>query len=56
MTRMVPLVPELAAEIERARLEAGLSAKEMLGSLRKQRLRYVAEKYGRDEKQAQDLS
>jgi len=56
ITRMVPLVPELAAEIERARLEAGLSAKEMLGSLRKQRLRYVAEKYDREENQAQDLS
>jgi len=47
LTPMVPLVPELAREIERARIEAGLSVKEMLTSLRKQRERYVREKYGR---------
>ena len=43
---MVPMVPELAREIERARLEAGLSVEEMLKTLRDQRKRYVVEKYG----------
>ena len=43
---MTPMVPELAREIERARIEAGLSVEEMLTSLREQRERYVAEKYG----------
>jgi AbrB family looped-hinge helix DNA binding protein len=47
LTPTVPLVPELAREIERARVESGLSAKEMLASLRTQRERYVREKYGR---------
>jgi bifunctional DNA-binding transcriptional regulator/antitoxin component of YhaV-PrlF toxin-antitoxin module len=46
LTPMAPLVPELAREIERARLEAGLSVEEMLQALREQRERYVAEKYG----------
>ena len=44
---MAPLVPELAREIERARIEAGLSVEEMLTSLREQRERYVREQYGR---------
>jgi AbrB family looped-hinge helix DNA binding protein len=47
LTPMVPMVPELAREIERARVEAGLSVEDMLASLRKQRERYVREKYGR---------
>lgn len=42
---MVTMVPELAREIERARIEAGLSVEEMLQGLREQRERYVAEKY-----------
>jgi len=46
LTPMVPMVPELAREIERARLEAGLSVEEMLTTLRDQRKRYVTEKYG----------
>jgi len=46
LTPMVPMVPELAREIERARLEAGLSVEEMLEGLREQRERYVAEKHG----------
>ncbi|MFQ6014868.1 MAG: AbrB/MazE/SpoVT family DNA-binding domain-containing protein [Anaerolineae bacterium] len=46
LTPMVPMVPELAREIERARIEAGLSVEEMLKGLREQRERYVAEKYG----------
>ncbi|MGB8647054.1 MAG: AbrB/MazE/SpoVT family DNA-binding domain-containing protein [Anaerolineae bacterium] len=47
LTPMVPMVPELAREIERARLEAGLSVEEMLQGLREQRERYYTEKYGR---------
>ena len=41
LTPMVPRVPELAQEIERARVEAGLSVEEMLKGLREQRERYV---------------
>lgn len=46
LTPMVPMVPELAHEIERARVEAGLSVEDMLTALREQRTRYVQEKYG----------
>jgi AbrB family looped-hinge helix DNA binding protein len=46
LTPMVPMVPELAREIERARLEAGLSTEELLRSLREQRERYARETYG----------
>jgi len=46
LTPMVPMVPELAREIEQARIEAGLTVDEMLKGLREQRERYVAEKYG----------
>jgi bifunctional DNA-binding transcriptional regulator/antitoxin component of YhaV-PrlF toxin-antitoxin module len=49
LTPMVPMVPELAREIERARLEAGLSVEELLNALREQRERYQREKYGRVE-------
>jgi len=49
LTPMSPLVPELAREIERARLEAGLSVEEMLDDLRRQRERYVSEKYGNED-------
>ena len=45
LTPMVPMVPELAREIERARLEAGLSVEELLSSLREQRERYSQENY-----------
>jgi bifunctional DNA-binding transcriptional regulator/antitoxin component of YhaV-PrlF toxin-antitoxin module len=44
---MVPIVPELANEIERLRLEAGLSMEELLESLREQREHYTQEKYDR---------
>ena len=44
---MVPMVPELANEIERIRLEAGLSVDEFLDDLRKQRERYSKEKKGK---------
>ena len=50
LTPMVPMVPELAREIERARIEAGLSIDELLNSLRNQRERYVREKHGRKRK------
>lgn len=43
LTPMVPLVPELAQEIEKARLEAGLSTEELLSALREQRERYHQE-------------
>jgi ribosome-binding protein aMBF1 (putative translation factor) len=36
---MVTMVPELAREIERARVEAGLSIEELLANLREQRER-----------------
>jgi bifunctional DNA-binding transcriptional regulator/antitoxin component of YhaV-PrlF toxin-antitoxin module len=39
LTPLTPLVPELAREIERLRLEAGLSIEEMLAALREQRVR-----------------
>ncbi len=48
-TPMVSMVPELAREIERARLEAGLSIEELLTSLREQRVRYYHETYGTDQ-------
>jgi bifunctional DNA-binding transcriptional regulator/antitoxin component of YhaV-PrlF toxin-antitoxin module len=44
---MVPMVPELANEIERIRLEAGLSIDELLSELREQREKYNSEKYGK---------
>ncbi len=44
LTPMVPMVPELAREIERARIEADLSVEDMLDSLRDQRTRYVQER------------
>jgi bifunctional DNA-binding transcriptional regulator/antitoxin component of YhaV-PrlF toxin-antitoxin module len=47
LTPMTPMVPELAREIERARVEAGLSVQEMLDSLREQRIRYRREKQDR---------
>ncbi len=46
LTPMVPMVPELAREIEQARLEAGLSIEELMQGLREQRERYNQEKYG----------
>ena len=46
LTPMVPLVPELAREIERARLVAGLTTDELLTGLREQREAYMREHYG----------
>jgi AbrB family looped-hinge helix DNA binding protein len=45
LTPMVPMVPELAREIERLRLEAGLSTEELLEGLREERERYYEETY-----------
>lgn len=40
------VVPELAAEIERLRLEAGLSTEDLLASLRAERERATRQRYG----------
>ena len=48
LTPMVTMVPELAREIERARLEAGLSIEELLANLREQRGQYYQENYAPD--------
>ena len=49
LTPMVTMVPELAREIERARLEAGLGIEELLAALREQRERYHRENYAADQ-------
>ena len=49
LTPMVPMVPELAREIERMRQEAGLTLEELLAGLREQRKRYIQERYGNAE-------
>ena len=49
LTRKVSLVPELAQELERLRLEAGVTTEEMLAGLREQRERYYAENYEAEE-------
>jgi AbrB family looped-hinge helix DNA binding protein len=46
LTPMVPMVPELAREIERARIEAGLNTDDLLRNLREQRERYRRVQYG----------
>jgi AbrB family looped-hinge helix DNA binding protein len=43
---MTLMVPELAREIERARVEARLSVEELLAALREQRERYARGMYG----------
>ena len=43
LTPMVPMVPELARQIESARRGAGLSIEELLTALREQRTRYTTE-------------
>jgi len=48
LTPMVTMVPELAREIERARIEAGLSLEELLSNLREQRERYHREDHAID--------
>jgi AbrB family looped-hinge helix DNA binding protein len=44
LTPMAPMAPELAREIERARIEAGLSTEDLLRGLREQRERYRRER------------
>ena len=46
LSPMVPMVPELAREIERLRLEQGLTTEELLASLRQERETYHAEQHG----------
>jgi AbrB family looped-hinge helix DNA binding protein len=46
LTPMVPMVPELAREIEQARIEAGLSTDDLLRGLRERREQYRRERYG----------
>jgi AbrB family looped-hinge helix DNA binding protein len=48
LTPMVPMVPELAREIESLRLEAGVSIHELLEGLRDQRDRYYREHFADD--------
>jgi bifunctional DNA-binding transcriptional regulator/antitoxin component of YhaV-PrlF toxin-antitoxin module len=49
LTPMVPMVPELAREIERLRIEAGVSTEELLEGLREERARYTAERREREQ-------
>ena len=49
LTPMIPMIPELAREIEQARLEAGLSIEVLLEGLREQRARYNQEKHGNEQ-------
>ena len=49
LTPMVPMVPQLAREIEKARLEAGLTVEALLVGLREQRERYYRENYGSEQ-------
>jgi len=44
LTPMVPIVPELANEIEKLRVEAGLTMEELLTGLREQREKYSADR------------
>ena len=44
LTPLVPMVPELAREIERLCLEAGLSTEDLLDGLRRER--YAGERFG----------
>ena len=46
LTPMVPMVPELAREIEKVRLVAGLDTAELLQALREERAKYAQETYG----------
>ena len=46
LTPMVPMVPDLAREIERLRREAGLTIEDLLDSLREQRERTHLEQGG----------
>jgi len=43
LTPMIPMISELARQIEKARRDAGLSIDELLTALREQRTRYATE-------------
>lgn len=45
LSPLMPIVPEIAREIERMRLDAGLSTDDLLQGLREQRERYYQEHY-----------
>ena len=49
LTPMMPMVLELAREIEKARLEAGLSIQELLHTLRERRESYDQENNAHDQ-------
>ena len=49
LTRRVSLVPELAWEIERLRMEAGVTTVGLLDGLREQRERYPTEAYAAEQ-------
>jgi len=46
---MIMMVPELAAELERARIDAGLSLEDLIAGVREQREQYVADHADRTE-------
>ena len=48
LTPMVPLVPELAREIERLRQASGLTVEELVAGLREQREQYYQKHYSED--------
>ena len=48
LTPMMPMVPELAREIERYRREAGVSTEDLLQGLREERERYHREQHGEE--------
>lgn len=49
LSPIMPIVPEIAREIERMRIEAGLSTEDLLKSLREQRERYYQEHYANNQ-------
>ena len=48
LTPMMPMVPELAREIERFRREEGVSMEDLMQALREERERYHEEHHGED--------
>lgn len=49
LSPLAPIVPELAREIEKMRLETGYTTEELLLSLREERVRYHLENYADSE-------
>lgn len=49
LSPLAPIVPELAREIEKMRLEAGFTTEELLQTLREQRAQYHLENYTDDD-------